>query len=384
MQGSIQKHTGKRGTNWYAVVDVARDPTTGKRRQKRVSAPTRKDCEALVRAALQAAETGGVARDDRLIVCDYVDRWLVAIESTVRPATFRRYGDLLRRHALPVIGGVRLVKLSPLDLQRLYADRIAAGLSPTTVHHLHAVIHRALKQAMRWGLVDRNVSEMTDAPRRTLPDVQTWGAKQAAAVLAAGDGTDLAALWRLALLCGMRRGELLGVKWEDIDLDHGTVAVRRTLSRGKGETWELGQPKTASGRRSIALPTSCVAALRKHRARQTEDRLRLGAVWEDHGFVFTNSTGGPLHVNSLVGRFGRVVKAAGVPTIRFHDMRHTSATLLLAEGVHPKIVQERLGHADISMTLNRYSHVTPGMQRRAADALDAAIDTASRAGAETA
>lgn len=314
---------------------------------------------------------------------DYLDRWLGSVEPTVRPATFRRYGDLLRRHALPVIGGVRLVKLSPLDLQRLYADRLAAGLSPTTVHHLHGVIHRALKQAMRWGMVDRNVSEMTDAPRRTLPDVTTWDGRQAAAALAAGDATDLAAMWRLALLCGMRRGELLGLKWEDLDLDRGALAVRRTLSRGKGGTWELGQPKTASGRRSIALPASCDAALRKHRANQNAERLRLGSVWQDAGFVFTNETGGPLHVNSLVARFRRLVATAGVPPIRFHDMRHTCATLLLAEGVHPKIVQERLGHADISMTLNRYSHVTPGMQRQAADALDVAMDAAMEAAASS-
>lgn len=376
MQGSIQKYTGKRGTSWYAVIDVGRDPATGKRRQKRVSASTRKECEALVRAALQAAEAAGVARDDRLLVRDYFGRWLASIEPTVRPATFRRYGDLVRRHALPGIGGTRLVKLTPLDLQRLYADRLAAGLSPTTVHHLHAVIHRALKQAMRWGLVDRNVSEMTDAPRRTLPDVKTWDAKQTAAILAAGDKTNLAPLWRLALLCGLRRGELLGLQWEDLDLSHGTLAVRRTLSRGKGGTWELGQPKTVSGRRSIALPASCVAALRQHRARQAKERLRLGPLWEDHGFIFTNETGGPLHVNTLVACFRRLVAAAGVPLIRVHDMRHTCATLLLTEGVHPKIVQERLGHADISMTLNRYSHVTPGMQRQAADALDAAVAAA--------
>jgi integrase len=199
---------------------------------------------------------------------------------------------------------------------------------------------------------------------------------QAAAFLATGDTTDLAVLWRLALLTGMRRDELLGLTWDDIDLERGALAVRRTLGHGKGGTWEIGQPKTKSGRRSIALPASCVAALRKHRAAQLALRLQLGIEWHARDFVFTNATGEPLHVNSLTNHFRRVIRASGVPTIRFHDLRHTCATLLLAEGVHPKIVQERLGHADITLTLNRYSHVTPGMQRQAADTLDAAIEAA--------
>lgn len=378
MKGSIEKRVGKRGTTWYGKYDFL-DPATGKRVHRRVSAPTRKECDARLRAAIQTSERGGSVADERLSVRAYSDRWLAAIESTVRPATYRRYADMLRLHVLPAVGGIQVAKLSPLDLQRLYADRLAYGLSATTVHHMHAIIHRALKQAMRWGLVDRNVSEMVDSPRRVQPDVTTWNTVQVAAVLSAGDDTDLAALWRLALLTGMRRGELLGVMWEDLDLDRGMLAVRRTLSRGKGGTWELGQPKTASGRRSIALPASCVTALRKHRARQAAERLRLGPIWQDQGFVFTNETGGPVHVNSLMHYFRKLIAAADVPTIRFHDLRHTSATLLLAEGVHPKIVQERLGHADISMTLNRYSHVMPGMQRQAADTLDAALDAAKRA-----
>lgn len=169
------------------------------------------------------------------------------------------------------------------------------------------------------------------------------------------------------------------VEWEDLDLDHGALAGRRTLSWSEGGTWGLGQPKTASGRRSIALPASRVAALRKHRAAQDAERLRLGAVWGDHGFVFTNPTGGPMHVNSPVHRFKTLIAAAWVPTIRPHDMRHTCASLSLAEGVHHTIVQERLGHADIAMTLTRYGHVTPSTRRPAADTLDAAMEAARTA-----
>jgi integrase len=377
MQGSIQKHIGKRGASWYATIDLPRDPTTGRRRQKRVSAPTKRECEAKVREVLNQADAMPFSNEGKTSFAEYVAHWLKSVEPSPRPATFRRYRDMLNHHAVPQIGHIKLVKLSPMDLQRLYADRLDSGLSSTTVHHLHVVLHRVMKQAMRWGMVQRNVTEMIDPPRRTFPEITTWNAEQVAKFLEVGDQHHLAAFWRLALLTGMRRGELLGLKWEDIDLERGTLAVRRTLSRGKGGTWEIGQPKTTSGRRSIALPQSCVTALRKHRVTQNTERLHLGELWEDHDFVFTNRTGEPLHVNSMALQFEKLTRAAQLPKIRFHDLRHTSATLLLAKGVHPKIVQERLGHADISMTLNRYSHVTPDMQRLAADTLDEAFSSAS-------
>jgi integrase len=377
MQGSIQKHVGKRGASWYATVDLPRNPVPGKRRQKRVSAPTKRQCEEKVREILNQADVMLFADADKLTFAEYLVRWLEWVEPSLRPATLRRYRDMLNRHAVPRIGHIKLAKLSPLDLQRLYADRLGSGLSSTTVHHLHVVLHGVFKQAVRWGMVPRNVTEMVDAPRRTFPEIATWNAQQVARFFEAGDQHYLAAFWRLALLTGMRRGELLGLKWDDIDFERGTLAVRRTLSRGRGGTWELGHPKTASGRRSIALPQSCVSALRKHRVAQNTERLQLGELWDDHDFIFTNRTGGPLHVNSMALQFEKLTKATGLPKIRFHDLRHTSATLLLAKGVHPKIVQERLGHADISMTLNRYSHVTPDMQRLAADALDEAFSSAS-------
>lgn len=377
MRGSIQKHVGKRGTSWYATIDLPRDPVTGKRRQKRVSAPTKRECEEKVRQALNEADSTHTAGGNKITVGEFVSRWLESSNPRLRPATFRRYRDMLNQHAVPQIGHIKLTKLTPFDVQRLYADRLEAGLSTTTVHHLHVMLHGALKQAVRWGMVANNVTEMVDAPRRTFPDITTWNAEQVSGFFNESDQHYLAAFWRLALLTGMRRGELLGLKWEDIDLERGSLAVRRTLSRGNSGTWELGQPKTTSGRRSIALPQSCVAALRKHRVAQNTERLRLGEVWADNDFVFTNRTGGPLHVNSMALQFKKLTEVAGLPKIRFHDLRHNSATLLLAKGVHPKIVQERLGHADISMTLNRYSHVTPDMQRLAADTLDEAFSSTS-------
>jgi integrase len=372
MKGSIQKRSGARGTTWYGKYDYL-DPVTEKRVHRRVSAPTRKECESKLRAAIAAAESGRTLTSDKQTVREFVEQWLASIEHSVRPSTHRRYSDAMRSHVIPALGSVQLSKLSPPHLKDLYATRLKQGLSPTTVNHLHVTLHGALKQALRWNMIERNPCDLVDPPLRITPETITWSVDQTRKVLTMGDAGELAALWRLALICGMRRGELLGLKWDDIDLDRGTLSVRRTLSRGSGGTWHLTEPKTASGRRQIALPESCVAALRMHRLRQLERRMALGPAWEDHGFVFTGRTGAPLHVNSMTVHFKKLITDAQVPAIRFHDLRHTCATLLLAEGVHPKIVQERLGHSDISMTLNRYSHITPSMQRQAADTLDAAL-----------
>jgi integrase len=373
VQGSIKKRIGKTSVAWYAMVDLPRDPVTGRRRQKRVSAPTRRECEERIRELVRETQDPNYREPDKSTVAEYIAAWLESVEPGLRASTFRRYRDMMVNHVQPKLGHIKLAKLSPLDVQRFYADRHKSGLSSTTVHHIHVVLHRALRQAVRWGMIPTNATEMVDAPKRTLPEVEVWDAAQVTRFFLKSDPHYLSALWRLALLTGMRRGELLGLRWEDISLDDGRLSVRRTLSRAGGGVWELGPPKTKAGRRSIALPESCVTALRKHRAMQNAERLRLGALWEDNNFVFTNRTGGPLHPNSLALQFKQLTKLANLPTIRFHDLRHTSATLLLAQGVHAKIVQERLGHSDISMTLNRYSHVTPDMQRTAADKLDVAF-----------
>jgi integrase len=375
--GNGKKRPGKRGTAWSTVVESAPDPATGQRRQKRFTATTKRELDAKVAAHIHAAETGSLTNAGKLTVALFFNRWLHSIEASIRPSTHRRYSDMVRLHVLPSLGATPLPKLSPLDLQRLYSSLKATGLSPTTIASLHYVIHRALKQAVRWDLVARNVCDAMDPPRRTTPESLTWDTKQTATFLASATEDDVEALWRLALLTGMRRGEILGLRWQDVDLDRGDLAVRRTCSLGKGGAWEFGLPKSAKSRRSIALPDSVVVALRKHRVHQLEHRLVLGDAYVNQDLVFTNGFGSPLHPNTLTNRFKKLTAKAGLPTIRFHDLRHTSATLMLANGEHPKVVQERLGHADIGMTLNLSSHVTPGMQRAAADRLDTLIDEVS-------
>lgn len=376
MKGSIHK----RGNSWTVMVDLPRDPATGKRRQRRITAATKPEAEAQAAQLVASIADGAITGQDagRMTVAEYLAKWLEVNTQAVRPSTQRRYRDLIRLHAVPYIGRVKLAKLSALDLQRLYANRLAAGgphgrsLSPTTVHQLHNILHKALKQAMRWALITRNPADAVSAPRPARPQMSVWSQAEAQAFLGAAEFDDLAPLWRLALLTGMRRGELLGLTWEALDLGRGVLAVTKTIIRAPdGGKTAYSTPKTRAGKRSIALPASVIQALQRHRVRQLEHRLSLGMAWQENDLVFPNEAGQPLHPNSLQLRFTKLIQRAGVPRIRLHDLRHTAATLMLSNGTHPKIAQEVLGHSDISMTLNRYSHVTMTMQQEAARTMDA-------------
>jgi integrase len=352
------------------------DPVTGKRRQKRLGARTKQEIEQLVAQHVQAVTTGTYVDATKLTLGAYLAQWLSTLEG-VGPATRRRYADLVRLHVVPVLGSRPLAKLTPLDVQALYANRKAAGLSSTSVNLLHNMLHRALQQAVHWDLLVRNPTERVLAPRPTATEPATWTTAEVARFLAAADATDDAAMWRVAICTGMRRSELLGLQWADVDLERGVLNIQHARKRGEGNRWETGAPKTRKGRRQIALPPSAVEALRQHRRRQVEYRLQLGSAYQDNGCVFAGDQGQPMHPNVIAKRFERLSTAAGVPRIKLHGMRHTNATVSLAAGEHPKIVQERLGHSTISMTLDRYSHVTASMQQEAAQRLDALLSAAA-------
>jgi integrase len=237
-------------------------------------------------------------------------------------------------------------------------------------------LHKALKQALRWGLVPRNVCEAVDPPRVHREEIRPLSPKQARALLTAAREDRLEALYVLAIHCGLRQGELLGLRWEDIDLEARTLQVRRTLTAAKdGPAFTV--PKTAKSRRSVNLTPGVVAALRRQRERQLEERKRLAELWHDQGLVFATEVGTPLHRGNLSSRsFKPLLEKAGLPSsVRFHDLRHTCATLLLSKGVHPKLVQDLLGHSNVSVTLDTYIHVLPGMGDQAASAIvDALCD----------
>lgn len=358
---------------WVGAITLGYE---GERRKRRVFyGRNKQEVREKVRAAQRKLDEGSTLPSDRLKLGAYLQQWLKAVKPSLRPNTFRRYEQYVHLHITPKLGRMPLTKLTAGDLQALYADRLDAGLSPTTVRHLHMLVHKALSQAMRWNLCTWNVADLVDAPRRGRQEMGTLNAEQAQALIAAAAGERLGAAIILAVTTGMRRGEILGLHWRDVDLEHGSAYVRTSLQWVKGGP-VFAEPKTAKSRRQVVLTRVAVEALRAHRLAQTEERLRRGAVWQDQDLVFANEIGGPVEPHNFIRRtVKRTLKAAGLPSIRFHDLRHTAATLLLGQGVHPKLVSEMLGHADIGTTLNLYSHVTPAMHGQAAAAMDAILGT---------
>jgi integrase len=307
----------------------------------------------------------------RLTVEEYLVGWLADVRPSLRPRTWDRYEQYARLHAIPGIGNVRLSRLGPEDLQRLYTDRLTAGCSPTTVLHLHRLLHRALDRAHRWQLVTRNVANLVDPPRMAHIEFPTLTPEGLRRLLAAAVGDRLEALYVLAVTTGLREGELLALRWADVDPAGAALRVRGSMQPLRGRGLTIVEPKSARSRRQVLLPRVALSSLASHRRRQDGEALAAGAGWHDLGLVFANTVGRPISAGNLLRRsFYPLLTKAGLPRMRFHDLRHTSATLLLEKNIHPRIVQERLGHAGVGITLDTYSHVTPTMQRQAADAFD--------------
>ncbi len=289
----------------------------------------------------------------------------------VREKTYIRYCQLIELHVLPTLEKIKLQKLAPQHLQRLYNQKHAEGYAPQTVQHIHRLLHRVLKDAVRWNLIPRNICDLVDVPRVPKQEMQVLTPEQARQFLDASRDDPLEALYVLALTAGMREGELLALQWKDLDWTYGTVQVRRTIARLPRKGFVVSEPKTAKSRRSIALAPMTLEALKRHRLHQHEQRLAAGPAWEEHQWIFCNAVGRPLEVSNMIRRsFRPLLEKAGLPQMCFHDVRHSCATLLLSMGVHPKIVQERLGHSQIMITLDTYSHVLPSLQEEAARRLD--------------
>ena len=282
--------------------------------------------------------------DERQTVAQFLAHWLESTKPSLRPRTLQRYEELVRLHAIPTVGRVSLARLTPQHLQQAYADRLEHGLSSTSVRHLHALLHNAIDQAMRWGLVARDVADLVTAPKVRRHDICTLAPERARAFFSAATTDRFEALYVLALTTGMRQGELLALRWQHVDLDGGTVQVRGSLQRVGGHL-AIVEPKTASSPRQVALTKTATEALRRHRVAQAEERLKLGPAWEDNDLIFANEVGRAIEVRNLMRRsFLPLLEQAGLPRIRFHDLRHTAATLLLGQGMHPKLVSEMLGH----------------------------------------
>ncbi len=281
-------------------------------------------------------------------------------------------------HIVPVLGRYELQKLSAQHLQAFYAKKSEEGLSATTINHFHNVLHKALETAVKWNLVARNVCDLVSPPRRKQFEVQPLSLDQVHKLLSVVEGHYMEALFKLALATGLRRSELMGLKWQDINFGTGVLQVRRILSRvptkmpGKG--YIEAEPKTQKSRRSIVIAPFALEALIQHQERQLEAKLKVGSAWQEHDYVFCTSIGTHLNpTRDILDQLKVLLKKAGLPDMRFHDLRHSAATLLLSVGVHPKVVQEILGHSQISITMDVYSHVLPGMQQDAIGKLNDAL-----------
>ncbi len=368
---------------WCATVSIGYD-ANGKRRRRVVYGATKGAVTEQLTRLQHAALAGDLGAPSRLTVGAYLTRWLVdSARPALRDNTYTLYDGVISRHIIPGIGGVRLSRLTPAHLQGLLAALEQDQVGPATRQVVFRVLHRALKQAAVWGMVPRNACETVARPRVPRPTMRTFDAAQVRQLLAAAKGDRLEALYVMAVSTGMRQGELLGLQWEDIDLGHGAVQIRHQLQDVAGKL-ALVEPKTSRSRRRVDLPALAVVALLEHRERMRRQGRSIG-----EGYVFTDTEGGPIRKSNLRRRsfepllelqaLREELRKEGVaedalpkplPRIRFHDLRHTAATLHLASGTHPKVVQEMLGHSTISMTLDTYSHTVPSMQKEAAATMD--------------
>jgi integrase len=370
-EGSITRH--KKSGLWMARYTV--ETPTGPKRQT-IYAATRKEAAEKLAKALSNRADGIVVDDKNLTVGDYLDRWLSdCVRGTIRESTYSRDKYLVINHVKPSIGRVKLKNLNALHLQSLYRERLDSGLSGSTVQKIHHVLHKALTQAMRWDLIPRNPAVSVKAPTPTPKEMHPLSVLEARQLLEAARGDRLEALYVLAVHTGMRRGELLGLKWGDVDPDLATVRVRRTLTRGEdGRGYVVGAATKSGKGRHIRLTPRAVEALKRHRARQAKEKLKVGGLYRDQDLVFAGEGGNPINPSNLRNRsFKPLLERAGLPRITFHDLRHTCASLLFQRNVHPKFVQELLGHASVAITLDTYSHMLPGMGSEAADAMGEAL-----------
>ncbi len=379
MKGHIRERSPG---HWAIILDIV-DPVTGKRRRKWHSFRGTKWEAQIERSRLVTEISRGTyVEADKATVAQFLDRWLDSVSLRVSPRTHERYSEICRKNLAPLVGALPLSKLRPDQISEAYGRALksgrrdgSGGLSPRTVHHMHRLLKQALATAVRWGAIARNPADLVDPPKVEKGAMRALDARETARLIGHFRDTRMHVPVLLAALCGLRRGEIAALRWRSADLERGQLSVAASVEQTKAG---IRIKETKSGKaRTVALPSLVVSELRRHRARQAEDLLRLGVRLGDDSHIVCREDGEPLQPNSLTHEFVRILALApDLPKVRFHDLRHTHATQLLAAGVHPKVAQERLGHSTIGITLDLYSHVMPGMQEDAAAKVDAAIRSA--------
>lgn len=374
----MRGHIVKRYKDSYTIVlNLGTDPSTGKPRQQWVSVKgTKKDAEKRLAELLHQLDNGTFIKPSKTTLTEYIERWLADyVWPNLAPRTAEGYEHIMRRHVIPALGSMTLIQLKPEHLQRYYSDRLSMGLSAQTVRHHYTALHKVLQTAVEWGILTINVADAVRPPRVQRPEMHTWDEEDITRFLEATKETPYYALFYAALFTGMRRSELLALRWQDVDFILSQVNVSRSLHRLRGGGIVFRPTKTTKGRRAVALPPSATLILKEHYENQKLERAMLGESLTSDDLVFSHLDGRPLMPDSVTHAWIKLVRRAGLKHIRLHDARHSHASLMLKQGIHPKVVQERLGHANIAVTLDTYSHVAPGLQEAAAARFDEAFIT---------
>lgn len=358
----------RRGGTWTAFWRT--DTAAGRKQHTKGGFRTKKEAQQFLNGTMAAIQDGVFSQPTRVTFGQFLtERWLPARQMALRPSTFASYRVAINLHVIPELGHVQIQQLSPDRLDLFYAHLVAKGLSAKTVRNIHVVIHRALGDAVRKNLVPRNVAAAADPPqlnRANREEMRTWTPEQLRKFFDGIAEHRLAAAYVLAATTGMRRGEILGVRWRDVDFKARRLQVQQTVLSVEYKI-TVGRPKTRRGERKIALDAETIRMLTDHRSAQRREKELLGAGYHDHGLVFAREDGSPVHPDYFSQTFDRAVKRLQLPKIRLHDLRHTHATLGLAAGIHVKVMSDRLGHATTSFTQDIYMHAIPAVEEDAAD-----------------
>ena len=361
--------------SWQITIDIGAGPDGERRRHfETVHSNRKSDAQKKLNELLASLDKGIYTPPGRLTLREYLNQWVKDyVQPNLSPRTAEGYEHICNHHFVPCLGNIKLSGLKPEHLQHYYSEKLSNGLSAQTVKHHHTCLHKALQTAVEWGLLARNIADAVTPPRAQQPEMQTWDEDEITTFLEAARQTPYFALFHTALFTGMRRSEFLAPRWCDLNLLLCQLYVTRSLHVLKGGRVVIRQPKSAKGRRMIALSPLTVSVLREHREKQALERVMLGAQLKDDDLVFSDPEGKPLLPNTVTHAWIKLVRRTRLKPIRLHDARHSHASILLKLGTHPKIVQERLGHASIQITLDTYSHVAPGLQEAAAARFDQAF-----------
>lgn len=369
----MKGHVRKRGKKWCFVIDIGRDELTGERKQKWFSGYDKeKDAEKAMIDKIKELNDGNYIQETDETISEFMTNWLTNKKNQVRPGTWKSYSWLINTHLIPNLGKVKVSQLKPRHLHDLYNQKLLTVISANSIKKLHGLIKDALDEGIGFGDISKNVANAVTPPRVKKVKFEVWNEAQLKLFLEEAKNNRFYVVFELAASTGMRIGEILGLRWRDVDFETGQVSVRQAYTKAHSG-YEFHEPKTASGERSVVLFPDTINLLKMHQAVQESEKEENKEFYNDYGLVVQTHLGTPVSPRNLSREYYKILNKIDVPRIRFHDLRHTHATILLKRGVHAKIVQERLGHSSITITLDTYSHVLPGLQEAALKSLGGSI-----------